>query len=495
MKKEGRRFSIKMKMYIFVVIAVIVVAVGTSVIAFRTSADQIERYYKNSANDNAKNFASMVDGDFLEKLKAEVASDEFQQLRARAEEAGDDEPVKEYLISHGLWDKYSEIRSKITRYLENMDDIKYLYIVAHGSADAEQDMYLIDDESIELTETGYYEDREEELLGQDIAALDEPMISHGDWGWLCSAFKPVYNSAGECVCIVGCDFGMDDVMKERTRLLILLVIGSVIFTVVVLAGSMLFINKVVVKPLNAMTTEMKKFNPSENMSYDQAGVIDLDIRSRDEIGEIYNGIRSLETDITDRINEMADLIKAKLKAENEARDKDEQIGRLSIETYRDALTGVNNKAAYIKKAEELNEQLGRGGAEFAFVMVDMNNLKRVNDDYGHRAGDLYIKGCCRMVCEAFKHSPVYRIGGDEFVVILQGPDYNDRKRIVEKLKQDYEQCWSNTSAEAWQRYSAAVGMAENASDDLTVELVFKRADKAMYEHKSKFKAEHGGTSR
>ena len=299
----------------------------------------------------------------------------------------------------------------------------------------------------------------------------------------------------ECVCIVGCDFGMDDVMKERTRLLILLVIGSVIFTVVVLAGSMLFINKVVVKPLNAMTTEMKKFNPSENMSYDQAGVIDLDIRSRDEIGEIYNGIRSLETDITDRINEMADLIKAKLKAENEARDKDEQIGRLSIETYRDALTGVNNKAAYIKKAEELNEQLGRGGAEFAFVMVDMNNLKRVNDDYGHRAGDLYIKGCCRMVCEAFKHSPVYRIGGDEFVVILQGPDYNDRKRIVEKLKQDYEQCWSNTSAEAWQRYSAAVGMAENASDDLTVELVFKRADKAMYEHKSKFKAEHGGTSR
>lgn len=180
----------------------------------------------------------------------------------------------------------------------------------------------------------------------------------------------------------------------------------------------------------------------------------------------------------------------KLRAENDIKDKEKQIGQLSIETYKDALTGVGNKAAYIKKIDELNLQILSGDKEFAIVMVDMNNLKHVNDEHGHKSGDMYIIGCCRMVCEAFKHSPVYRIGGDEFVVILQGTDYRNRKQICDKLKEDFEKSFNRSGAEPWQRYSAAVGMAENASDDITVELVFKRADKAMYENKSQFKRKY-----
>ena len=122
--------------------------------------------------------------------------------------------VEDYLREHELWDQYSEIRDMITDYLNNMEGIKYLYIVAHGDANADHDMYLVDDKDNPIYETGYYEEREAELRGMDIANLPEPTISNGDWGWLCSDFKPVYDSKGECVCIVGCDVGMDDIMAE-----------------------------------------------------------------------------------------------------------------------------------------------------------------------------------------------------------------------------------------------------------------------------------------
>ncbi len=492
MKSEGKRFSIKTKMYIFVVITVLAVALGTSAIAFITSADQINNYYKQAASDNARNFATFVDAEFIAELRAVAETDEFQQLRDQCEAEDNEQPIEDYLREKGLWEKYDETRHLITDYLENMEGIKYLYIVAPGDKDALQDMYLVDDMENPIYETGYYEEREKELIGVEITDLKEPTISHGDWGWLCSDFKPVYTKGGKCVCIVGCDFGMDDVMQERTRLLIILAVGALIFTAVVLTGAVLFINKVVVKPLDAMTKEMKKFNPTENLSYDDAGVINLDIRSHDEISEIYQGIRTMQKNTIDHLNDLSALQEDKLKAERDIRDKERQIGQLSIESYKDALTGVGNKAAYIKKAEELNRGIEEHDAEFAIVMVDMNDLKLVNDNHGHKAGDTYIRGCCHMICEVFKHSPVYRIGGDEFVAILTGADYSNRRELFEQIRTDFEKSYAQTDVDPWLRFSAAVGMAENASDDMTADFVFKRADKAMYEHKMKFKAEHGG---
>ena len=484
MNKEKKFFSIRLKMYIFVIITILSVAFGTSTIAYTTGADQIDRYYKQNTADNARNFASMVDGDFLRELRRAAESEEFQAIRNQAEENDDEAPVEQYLREKGLWDRYSDTRDRITAYLENMKGIKYLYIVAHGDKNAEHDMYLVDDKENPIYETGYYEEREAELRGVDIANLPEPTISHGDWGWLCSDFKPVFDSDGKCVCIVGCDIGMDDVMAERQRLLLILVAGVLIFTSVVLTAAFVFINKTIVTPLHSMTDEMKKFTPSENLSYQEAGVIDLNIKSHDEINEIYQGIRDMQIHIID-------YLKDKQKAEKDLRHKDEQIDQLSIETYKDALTGVGNKAAYLKRVGELNRQQTSENLEYAIVMVDINNLKAINDEHGHRAGDQYIKGCCHMICEVFKHSPVYRIGGDEFTVLLQDSDYVNRKELCEQLRADYERTSAQRDVSPWLRYSAAVGMAEKAADDNSVELVFRRADEAMYRDKVRIKKQLG----
>lgn len=170
---------------------------------------------------------------------------------------------------------------------------------------------------------------------------------------------------------------------------------------------------------------------------------------------------------------------------------DEQIGQISQQAFRDALTGVGSKAAYLKKVNEINQEINSGNAEFAVLMVDMNNLKQINDDHGHKAGDLYIKGCCHMICEMFKNSPVFRIGGDEFVAVLQGKDYDKRNKKVAELREMFADSFADTSVDPWLRYSAAVGVSDYTDSDSTFEVVFKRADSVMYDDKKAFKQAYG----
>lgn len=481
---KQRRISLRIKLPIFLMLTVLIAAFGTAAIAFITSVNQINTYYKQCTADNARNFASLVDADFLLELRRAAETDEFQALRDEAEENEDEEPIREYLTEHGFWEKYEQTRNAMVKYVENIEDIKYLYLSAVGDASSESDMYLIDADDVPLYQTGYYEEREEELLGIDLYAHTEPTISNGDWGWLCSAFSPVYASDGTPVCVVGCDFDMEDVMAERREFQIYLILGALLFTVIMQALAVLYISRTVARPLNSMTTEMEKFKPSEQLGYAQAGVMELPIRSSDEIGEIYSGIRRMQTNILD-------YLKDKLRAEADIREKEKQIGQLSEENSRDTLTGVGSKYAYAKKVDDLNRRIAEGSAEFAIAMIDMNNLKRINDEFGHKAGDQYIKGCSRMICDAFKHSPVFRVGGDEFIVIVQGSDYESRHAIFEKLHEDFRASYLREEKEAWQRYSAALGMAELSSDDSTVDLIFRRADKAMYADKTKFKKEFG----
>ena len=481
------RVSIGVKLYIFIIITVLAAAIGTAFLSYGINANQIDRYYKQVASDSAAAFSSLVDGDYLRTLRTAVESEEYQSLREKAEENDDESMIRAYLEANGLWEGYEKARNDLVRYLRNMEAIKYLYIIACGDETARYDMYLVDDDENPMYETGYYEEREKELLGIDLTQRVEPTISTGDWGWLCSAYAPVYDSAGSVVCQIGCDFGMDDMMAERYRALMYIVLTAIALTVVVLVGAVLYVSRIVIKPLNSLTAEMKKFKPQENVSYLKAGVINLKIKSRDEINELYDGIRSMQINIIDYLNHLEELQKDKKRAEEGIKTRDEKIGQISMEAYRDSLTGVGSKAAYVNKVTEINDQIKAGLKELGIVMVDMNNLKQINDEFGHKMGDSYIIGCCYLICEVFKHSPVYRIGGDEFVVILQGADYENRHTLVDSLKKSYDEIMKNRDKEPWERYSAAVGMAELSSDDGTIDLVFKRADRAMYRDKKRMK--------
>ncbi len=480
MDKQKHGFSIGVKMYLFVIATVFFATACVCAISFTININQIDSYYKRLTVNNARNYVTLTDVDFLSELRNVAESDEYQAIRDRAEAEDDESLIEDYLRQQGLWEKYESEREKMRTYVSNMEDIKYLYIVAWDEDGTELDMYLLDADDVPLYETGYYEVREAEFEGVDPRKTIQPVISEGDWGWLCSGFEPVYDHYGNLVCHVGCDVGMEEVMNARYRNLSYLIAATLGVTVIALAGAFLVVNRTVVSPLRSITSGMRKFRPSSGSSYSDAGVIDLDIRSRDEIGDIYNEIRTMQIKITDYINDITVIT-------NDNKVKDKEIGEISKEAYKDALTGIGNKNAYMRMADQIGKDIADGTAEFAIVMMDVNGLKKINDSYGHVAGDNYLKGNCHIICEHFKHSPVFRIGGDEFVAILTGQDYVDRTKRVEELKASFKKTCNDESLKPWERCSASVGMAELSSIDNTFDLVFRRADKLMYEDKLAFK--------
>jgi diguanylate cyclase (GGDEF)-like protein len=108
--------------------------------------------------------------------------------------------------------------------------------------------------------------------------------------------------------------------------------------------------------------------------------------------------------------------------------------------YKDALTGVKSKLAYAEKIEQIDREIAKGiRQELALVVLDVNNLKRINDTLGHEVGDEYIKAACRLICDSFKKSPVYRVGGDEFVVFLEQEDYENREKLLAAFNEAVEE--------------------------------------------------------
>ena len=160
---------------------------------------------------------------------------------------------------------------------------------------------------------------------------------------------------------------------------------------------------------------------------------------------------------------------------------------MTMLAYKDALTHVGSKIAYDNATRQLDKDVAnRDITEFGVVMIDLNDLKTINDSYGHANGNTYIAGACHIVCTIFRHSPVFRIGGDEFVVILKNSDYEKRHELVEEANQKFYETEHDNAREPWERYSIAIGLAEYKSGE-TIESVFKRADEEMYQNKLKMK--------
>ncbi len=152
----------------------------------------------------------------------------------------------------------------------------------------------------------------------------------------------------------------------------------------------------------------------------------------------------------------------------------------------DDLTGIRNKNAFKEHVKNIDAAIKSGGEvqPFGVVMCDVNDLKLTNDTRGHSFGDEILQGASRMICETFKHSPVFRVGGDEFVVILSGSDFKQREKLVKSFKLQSE---SNRVARTGS--VVACGMASYHPDkDRNFNAVFKRADQKMYKNKGKLKS-------
>ncbi|MBR4905160.1 MAG: diguanylate cyclase [Selenomonadaceae bacterium] len=244
---------------------------------------------------------------------------------------------------------------------------------------------------------------------------------------------------------------LSKVHDVRNRILMHLLAAILIVAMLVSLLSIVMVSRAI-RPLAGMTEAAKRIASGDlnvKISYD----------SGNELGILVRSIREMAT-------------------------------KLEGYVYRDKLTGLRNAAAYMSKAADLDTQAKLiPDLTYGVVLFDVNFLKKVNDKYGHQAGNQLIRHASRVICKVFEHSPVYRVGGDEFVAILEHEDYENREELLRRFdvkiaEESFEVAGDTITL------SVARGLSVY-EQGMEFSAVAKKADAIMYNHKSAIKAKYG----
>lgn len=156
----------------------------------------------------------------------------------------------------------------------------------------------------------------------------------------------------------------------------------------------------------------------------------------------------------------------------------------------DSLTGIMNRRMGLKKLEELLEEAKEEYLEFVLCFLDINNLKSVNDTYGHSEGDRYIQTICNMIKNKLDEEDIFfRIGGDEFIIVFSKKNNCQAENTWNEIKKQFEE--SNIREEFPYNIMASCGLFYFCTGmDIDLDQIIEKADKMMYEEKQRFKKEH-----
>lgn len=316
------------------------------------------------------------------------------------------------------------------------------------------------------------------------ATFFEEKSEFGDYYTGC---LPLKARDGDVIGLICADFEIASVHKNAASFTAANVVLAFLICVVSAAVLVFWLGRNVTQPIEELEASARRFAERDRSSNrrDTRFLLFVPPKIR-----VKNEVKSLSDALMKMTDEMKNYVDEVVLAEEREKNAKEEAAGLQTIAYQDALTRVKSKAAYKERTEELAREIECGSARFAIVMVDLNYLKKINDSYGHANGDKYLIGTSKLVCEAYKHSPVYRVGGDEFVVVLTGEDYDMRDELLADLRARLRETAGDASKEPWERYSAACGMAEfEGTPDETVGTVFTRADETMYKNKVIMKKE------
>lgn len=382
---------------------------------------------------------------------------------------------------------YKETEERLYAIKNSSVDAKYLYVYrieedgCHVVFDLETAAYEADKPGMIIPlDKSAERYRADFLAGRPIP----PIISDDEYGYLLTLYKPIYDYNGKCQCYAAVDFSMD-MLRDYTKMfvikLIALFLGCFVF---IFAIGLAFVENNIILPLNTMAY------CARNFSYDSPAartnnvelINKLKIRTGDEIENLYSALLRTTKNILRYFEHLQ-------RARTQVADMRVKFFEMDTLAHKDAMTGVKNKAAYNETIAALDKKISDGTANFCIVMIDVNYLKRINDNYGHEYGNVYLMNACRLVCAVFGEENVYRIGGDEFVVIIDDEKTSLVKYFVAQFKLEMERKTANESLKPWEKISAAVGTANyKPGIDKNAESVFKRADALMYENKLAMKA-------
>ena len=472
MNNKKMKNSLQKSLIRISVIIVIFISISVGTLCFDIYRRDMINRYQNYAGDAINFLSRCIDVDDLEQcMRTGIKSDKYLELQALS---------NDFKENHDLYYIYI-IEPLKADPPDNMMDVFAAY-TSWGKADGTDG----------LTDLGNYTGdaypRAVALQYMNRMDTDTTVTyfrNDTDFGKIYTAIRPLINSKGEPVAVICGDILIDDIYQAAYTYAIAIVIVALIAGFLVIVALNRWYDRRIVRPIRSLenATGMIEDKCRRRAPVAELVMDNLNIHTHDEIESLSDSISSMVEDIRDYASDLVD----KDKKLSDMQNKNSQLEALA---NRDSLTGIRNKTAYDNEIKSLEWNLKLGKTEFGIGVVDLNYLKIINDTYGHDKGNEAIKNICHIVCVVFAHSPVFRVGGDEFAIILKGQDLENIDFLIDKFNQELSDLANNKDLSPWEAVSAAIGYATYDSDkDAGAINVFKRADNNMYENKKKMHAE------
>ena len=329
--------------------------------------------------------------------------------------------------------------------------------------------YVFDsDESENHFDLGYFEPWHEEhenikrgmYKGETVA----PVTRKEEWGWILTIYEPIYGVSDDVKGYVDVNYSMENVAIERRSYLMRLMMITVWITVFFAALYIYVIRRSVVLPLSTITKAADEYlvrssGPADGVA--SSSISAMVIRTNDELQRLADAMKSMERKIN------------------------EYISNLSIVTVKaesDALTGLWNRDTFRQRVElYLRDDLSPGRMD-AFLMIDVDYFKEVNDTFGHITGDVVLVECAQAMKYVMRDSDIIaRQGGDEFVVFCKSIG----KAVIaeNKARQVREVLRKICPMGSGKHITASIGISLAPRDGTTYEELLKTADSALYKAK------------
>lgn len=466
-------------------------AVGILLFAKATS-DIIRSEYGTYCTDLANTVAHSVDIADLREVRNEVLDIYRNTPSAEimtADQEGED-GYAAYLSRYSDISTGNEFRAlrRTLRKLQNVSHVECIYLT-YPDIESEKLIYLVDGAYEDIWQTGTLEDlyASDFKVEGDISSGFGILRDKDDNGMtIINTSVPVYDSYGQIVAYAGLDYSIDELLVQQRRFVVIVFFIMLVLALISAGIAMRLVNRNLVIPVNTLSEAAAQYYRDSGIhDTEMHRFADIDIHTGDEIETLARSMARMESDMNDHIREL-------LSTKNELSDAKEYAMKMEEDAFKDPLTGVRNKRSYEAATANLTSDIDQGVARFGIAVIDINDLKMINDSFGHNHGDDAIRKISGIICEVFRHSPVYRYGGDEFIVLLRNMDLANIEQLTAEFRKQNEISKKAASSENWERVDAAIGYSVFDPDaDTDTSDVFERADRAMYEDKMRIKQSSG----
>ena len=479
------RLPIRSKTIILIIAFALALNCVAAVLFWRVISNSDDRRYKQQAEELAATVAAVVDAEMFERVRDKVlAIYDASPEKVLSDEWGSDawnDYMRPFVPVERSGD-FMLLRNDL-RKIQDVNDVDCVYLVTVDSV-REYAIYVVDAAYEDVCPPGCIDaffDYNRPVIENPERGFPAYISNTEEYGWLVTAGKPIHAKDGSVLGYAAVDISMSAV-KHAQWISVLKLFGYLAASMVILCLiGIAVVTRILVRPIRTLTDAVTEYANGEPNAK-RTVFANVKLNTRDELEDLAESMKRMESEINDNIAELL-AVNKKLTISRNVADRMTELAN------KDALTGVRNKNAYDNKAERMENALRTDpDTKFGIAMVDLNNLKEINDDYGHESGDAAIIKLCDIVCAVFAHSQVFRVGGDEFVVVLQKSDYEDAQYLIDEFNRKMDDLAADDDLLPQEKASAALGYAAyDPAVDSSVADVLKRADRAMYERKREMK--------